>query len=325
MPAAAIDFHLLLKLAVFHRVAPLVYEHRQRLKLPEEALEAFRAATLATLHRNLQFAAELKLALRALNAAGIPVILLKGAHLMDAIYANPGLRPMSDLDLLVQPHHAVRATHALRDEGYEVDTHCAAFGLSADREIKLDKHGVHDLTIELHTDLNRPTRHHWFPMDCLWERSQPYPFQGVPARALGLEDNVTFLCAHAVPHAFSQLIWLRDMAGLAGRVTPAIADIAAASRTRRATFAGLWVSASMLGASVADGVLEGVERPEDAGVRSMLSPERLFAGTHYSTVESLRFRAALSDTPADAAAIIGAGALRKAGEFRRGLTRKKQK
>ena len=65
-----------------------------------------------------------------------------------------------------------------------------------------------------------------------------------------------------MPHAFSQLIWLRDIAGLAGGVTPAIADVAAASRTRRATFAGLWVSASLLGARIADGVMEDLERPE---------------------------------------------------------------
>ena len=325
LSAGLVDPRLLLRLAVFHRVASLVYENAERLGLPAESGVAFKAAAMATLHRNLQFAAELKIALAALASANVPVILLKGAHLMDAVYHNLALRPLSDLDLLVQPQDASRAVRALRDVEYVADPRKAAFGLAADREIRLDKSGVHDVIVELHTDLNRPTRHHWFPMDEIWERSEEYPFEGVPARALSPADNLTFLCAHAVPHAFSQLIWLRDIAGILPMVPGGFAETAVRSRARRAVYAGAWLASTLLGARVDAEELRRLGGDDSAAMQKWLTPERLFGATHYSTVDSLRFRAALSDTPADAASIVGAGAARKAGEFRRGLTTRKQK
>lgn len=325
LPPGLLDYHLLLRLAVFHRVASHVSENAERLGLPCETAGAFKAAAMATLHRNLQFAAELKIALAALDSATVPVILLKGAHLMDAVYHNLALRPLSDLDLLVQPQDATRAVHALRDAGYVVDPRKASFGLAADREIRLDKSGVHDVIIELHTDLNRPTRHHWFPMDEFWERSVEYPFEGLPARALSPADNLTFLCAHAVPHAFSQLIWVRDIAGLLPMVPGGFAESARRSRARRAVYAGVWLAATLLGAEVDAEELRKLGGDDAASIQAWLTPERLFGGTHYSTVESLRFRTALSDTAADAVSIVGAGAARKVSELRRGLTTKKQK
>jgi hypothetical protein len=324
-PRTGIDAKRLLRLALFHRVAPLVYEHRREIGLPLDCEDSFRAATLASLHRNLQFAAELTIALNVLHSAGVPVILLKGAHLMDAVYHNPALRPMSDLDILVHPADAATAVHALMGEGYMVDAKKAAFGLAADREIRLDKSGVHDLVIELHTDLNRPTRHHWFPMDAIWQRSQEYAVGGAPARTLSDADNLTFLCAHAIPHAFSQLIWLRDIAGLLPVAPAGIRTSAEVAHARRAVYAGLWLSATVLGASVDDELLQSLEGNDAPALQSALSRERLFGGTHYSTIDSLKFRALLADTAADSASIIGAGAVRKIDEYRRGLSTRKQK
>lgn len=323
--AGAIDPKLLLRLAIFHRVASLVYEHRSRLALPSECVESFRAATMATLHRNLQFSAELSIALKALDSADVPVILLKGAHLMDAVYHNLALRPLSDLDLLVRPSDAKSAVRALLDVGYTVDSRKAAFGMVADREIRLDKSGVHDLIIELHTNLNRPTRHHWFPMDAIWERTREYEVNGAPARTLCGADNLTFLCAHAVPHAFSQLIWLRDIAGLLPVDADELKRAAGESRTVKAVYAGLWLASTLCGASVEPELLRSLGGDETSGLLASLSSARLFGGTHYSTLESLRFRAILADSVADAASIIGAGAVRKIEEHRRGLSTRKQR
>jgi len=303
-PEPPADSERLARLAWFHRVGPLVYERRAWLGLDVDAAEPFRRMALATLHRNLQLAAELKTARRALSEAGVPVILLKGAHLMDAVYRNPALRPMSDLDLLIRPEDAARACHALAAAGFHADPRKAAFTGRIDREIRLDKSGVHDLHIELHTDLNRPTRHHWFPMDALWERSIAYVLDGEPARALSAEDNAVFLAAHAVPHAFGQLIWLRDIAGLmaAGLDGDELARAASEAHARRAVQAALALAASHLGAPLPSGFPPDL--PKAAARLNLDSPR-------YSTLASLRFRAALADTPADAASILAAALSRK--------------
>jgi hypothetical protein len=56
--------------------------------------------------------------LRALGAGGVPVIVLKGAVLADAVYRDPAHRPMRDIDLLVR-----------RDDVPRVLEHAAALGL----------------------------------------------------------------------------------------------------------------------------------------------------------------------------------------------------
>ena len=57
-------------------------------------------------------------ALEALAAAGIRTMLLKGAVLASPPYGEPGLRPIGDVDVLVEPVHARRATRILEELGW---------------------------------------------------------------------------------------------------------------------------------------------------------------------------------------------------------------
>jgi hypothetical protein len=325
-PEGEIDATRLVRLAAFHRVSAFAWEARDRLPIPSAALPPLRAAMLATLQRNLQAAAELKIALRALAGASVPVILLKGAHLMDAVYDSPAHRPLSDIDLLIRRRDLPAALATFEALGYSAGARKARFSLAADREIRLMKTDTHEVALDVHTDLNRPTRHHWFPLEDDWARSVPYGFEGEAARALAPADNLAFLCAHAVPHAFAQLIWLCDIARLWMRTPVPAEDLAATAqtaRTVRAVGAGLEMAASVLGAPVEPGVMKALGA--GAGLRPDISdPARLFAGTSYSSWTSLRWRMALADSRADAGSILLASLRRKAGEMRRGLVPRKQ-
>jgi hypothetical protein len=260
---------------------------------------------MATLHRNLQLLAETRRALEALAGAGVEVILLKGIHLVDAVYGHPGQRPMSDVDLMVLPEKAMPALTALRRLGYDAAEETALRGLRRDGEMRLTLHGVHSLVIEAHTTLNRRTRHQWFDVESLWERSVPYELDGVGARALSWPDTLVYLCAHAVPHAFSQVIWLRDIAAVAGKVGEEAAwdrvvAAAGASRARRATAAGLHLARLLLGAEVPERVFADLRgRPPGAGYR--LAGGSIGRG-RYSTLASLWCRVWLADSAWDAAA-----------------------
>ncbi len=61
---------------------------------------------------------ELAQVVRACNDAGVPVILLKGAHLAEAVYGNIALRPMVDVDLLVKQADLMRVHDILIGQGY---------------------------------------------------------------------------------------------------------------------------------------------------------------------------------------------------------------
>ena len=49
------------------------------------------------------------------EAAGIPLMVLKGAALHLTVLNHPGDRPMTDIDLMVRPAHADRAIQLLRE------------------------------------------------------------------------------------------------------------------------------------------------------------------------------------------------------------------
>lgn len=325
-PEGRLDAERLARLAAFHRVSGLVHERRATLPLPPDALEPLRRDARRTLHRNLRLALEVQAVLRALGEAGAPVALLKGIHLMDAVYASPAHRPLSDVDLLIRPTDLARARTALARLGYEAAPREAAFGLRADREVRLVRPGEAATALDLHTDLNRPTRHHWFPMGEIWRRTVATEFEGEDARVLSPADNLVFLCAHAVPHAFGQLIWLCDIARLApqdAEQQTAVFEAAREARARRAVWAGLALAQRLLGAAVDGDLLEGLQPRPSPAVHRLLEPERIFRGGAWSSRGSLQYRMALADSRADAASVLAAVVRRKASETLRGLTPRK--
>jgi len=111
----------LFRRALAHRVAPLVHERLRPLaragSVPEAAAEPFHRAYLQTLGGNTRRFVRLGRVLRALRRGGIRAAVLKGAHLAEAFYGNPGLRSMSDLDILLEEKDLGRAVDLLREAG----------------------------------------------------------------------------------------------------------------------------------------------------------------------------------------------------------------
>jgi len=62
---------------------------------------------------------DLTIVLGALGAAGIPVLLLKGAAFAYALYPEPWLRPRQDTDLLIAPDAVAEAGQVLERAGYQ--------------------------------------------------------------------------------------------------------------------------------------------------------------------------------------------------------------
>ena len=77
---------------------------------------------------------------RALAAAGVPVLMLKGLYFAERLYGGLGHRPQHDVDILVR--HRRRALRVIRRLGYERrsrDLHSWSFGRG---DLRLDLHGV---------------------------------------------------------------------------------------------------------------------------------------------------------------------------------------
>jgi hypothetical protein len=100
-----------------HRLLPLAYRN-----LGAELADDPDAGRLKGIYRRSWAANQFGLragrrAIDALQAAGLEVLALKGAALIDSAYRDPGARPMGDVDLAVRPERVGEAVHALRQAG----------------------------------------------------------------------------------------------------------------------------------------------------------------------------------------------------------------
>lgn len=119
---AGLDPERLVALADRHGVLPAVARRLRLLAGGEPAVAAALALAEERLVGGLAFALRIRMQLApiaaALVGAGLPALVVKGPEFADRLYAEPALRPFTDLDLLL-PREALReAGGALARLGY---------------------------------------------------------------------------------------------------------------------------------------------------------------------------------------------------------------
>jgi hypothetical protein len=153
------------------------------------------------------------------TAAGIPIVLLKGAALALTVYDEPLLRPMADIDIWLQPEHLAGAADLLQGLGFQL-------AINPERPPHLQSLALGELVFCNQTWPATVVELHWSPFTgwwnrfttaidhaSLWHRSVPL----TAARGTGLverittplvrqlapEDTIIHLAAHlAVNHQF---------------------------------------------------------------------------------------------------------------------------
>lgn len=205
-----------------HGLAPLLYFHLARagVEIPRQARRELVGLSLRHRHANKIRIRILGEILTLWQAAGVESRVLKGAALAHILYPEPGLRPMSDLDLLVDAADARRAHKLLgtlgfrtlpgKDEPLPKDhlrAVCIVDGLS--------------VTVEVHPRLHFPHATVQMTID----RLPPYPFtpaaDAPPAHTLRPQEMLLHLCHHLVEHVnvatCHRLLWMADVVGVAER------------------------------------------------------------------------------------------------------------
>jgi len=181
---AEISWRHFVDLAVWHRVPGLA---RSGLRagsaldlVPAAVVEALDAAYLETVARNARARAELVRVGAHLAGEGVDVVLLKGAALLETVYADPGLRPMLDMDLLVRQDATARAAAIIEDLGYRPAPRFAALRSREwlwDEQARWPPLVAHDgsLVVELHYRLGGAGTPLGFEVNGMWDRARPCP------------------------------------------------------------------------------------------------------------------------------------------------------
>ena len=201
---------------IARRWLPLIGHNLRDAHVDPEMRSRFASARRETWAANVRLLEAARPALDALAAAGIRAMLLKGAALAQHIYKEPGLRPIGDVDVLVELTHARSATRILEERGW------VAWRGYSERDFLL-AHGL---------DLRKPPDGaldvHWYLLaeccwpgvdDGIWRRARPVLSAGSTVSSTVLmpapEDLLLHACVHGLRWSpVHSAHWIAD----AGRV-----------------------------------------------------------------------------------------------------------
>lgn len=169
-------------------MALLLYTHARKagIALPEETWLQLQGLALRHQFASRERARLVVEILAASQAAGIEVILLKGAALGQIAYPDPALRPMRNIDLLTRPRRARDLQNLLVEMGYRPAPHAPGSPISARHLDELSKQtNGFRVTVEIHDCLFDPTWRARRPeIDAWMDRARPFSYNGVPAYTL---------------------------------------------------------------------------------------------------------------------------------------------
>jgi hypothetical protein len=152
------------------------------------------------------------------KAAGIHVILLKGAALAGIAYSERAIRPMSDVDLLVRPEDLPSSERQLRQIGYVRFIERASQQPNENFEyhaVYVNKEqGVATPRLEMHWNLDRQSRPFQVDIEGLWRRAMPVLIGGFEYAMLSPEDCLLHACLHACKHGLTSLRSLCDISAI---------------------------------------------------------------------------------------------------------------
>lgn len=166
--------------------------------------------------RNTLVLMELDGIIDACHQRGIPIIPLKGAYLARAIYDDPGIRILGDLDIQSRPGDALQVAEILRQAGYQS-------AWQGDSEWKTKAVHVPEfsrpgsLPIELHLVFTSPYTDFHIDDQGIWQRAVQDPNRVPGCMAMAPEDLFLFLCNHIYRAHFR--IGLRHLVDLRSVIT----------------------------------------------------------------------------------------------------------
>ena len=221
LPSGSVEFwNALAYEAEHHGVTPLI--EPMIAALPHhatEAMEDLRLAfvALARRHRRAAEARELCIdqLLLAFSAAGIPVILLKGAALAHLVYFSPAVRPMADIDVLIDPADKEPAIAIAGSLGYSFAPQHASHFAGAMHHLPVattETFGFR-IALEIHVDTMSPNQACSLTFANLAAKTQRVRRGlGPDGMALGHTDMLRHLARHAFePARRVRLIHLYDL------------------------------------------------------------------------------------------------------------------
>lgn len=206
------------------RLLPLVYRNLKKLNVNDPLLGRLKGIYRQTWYQNQVQLHEAAAVVRLFQAAGIDAMLLKGAPLTLRYYQDEGVRPMTDVDVLVPTAQRDAAINCLSQAGWQSHWRPTSKLTEDYLRIKHSWNFTHPNGGEI--DL------HWHAfIECLgtqadsdfWAWAQPLEFFGVGAKILCPTDQLLHTCVHGMAFNKTPTVhWLADALTIIRVAQPAV-------------------------------------------------------------------------------------------------------
>lgn len=264
-----LDWNYILETARQHGIAPLLY-HRIRKtadeNVPKHVVEYLRTLYNGNVARNMLLYDALSKVLKAFKHAGIDVIVLKGAALAETVYRDIGLRPFSDIDILVRKRDLQRVKKKLPELGYVLNEEVSPEKYNEEFGCDLYYAGSVNV-LEIHWDIVRKTksdRYTRVEIEKIWERALPAKIAGVDTLMMSPEDMLLHFCVHLPKHRYNRLIWLCDVLEIIAQTDidwEYVIESAESYRIKAYMYYGLHFTDVLLGCDIPERALKALKPP----------------------------------------------------------------
>jgi hypothetical protein len=206
------DVDHLIKTALKEGIAGLLYKYLLEADLLQtlsvEHKKKLESIYYQILYSNLKLTHALKTVLQQINQENIQVVLLQGIDLIQQVYGDLGLRPMTDIDFWVLPEEYPALIPILINQGFE-------------RSPLYPNTFRKDSTIfDIHTHIlwaDRIAARKFIIRkgeEDIYRKTGWLHVEGQSARCLNPYDQVIYLSLHVLKHYANRLIWLVDIKSL---------------------------------------------------------------------------------------------------------------
>lgn len=206
------DVDHLINMAIKEGLAGLLYKNLMKSGMLEtldhKQRERLQSLYYQTVLFNLKLIHDLKAVLHLLNQKKIQVVLLQGISLLQQIYDDIGLRPMTDIDLWALQRDYPGLISILSSQGYQRDPVYPNTFRKGSTAFDLHTHILWADRIKARELLLAKSQKR------IYQDTRIIHFEGQEALCLNRYDQVLYLSLHALKHSVSRLIWLVDIKSL---------------------------------------------------------------------------------------------------------------
>lgn len=298
-----LNWNYIMKCSGEKGTSPLFYWNLKKVSdaknVPIEVMKSLENTYYNNLARNMLLFNELGKILKVFKKAGIETVVLKGAFLAEEIYKNIGLRPMSDIDLLIKEVNLQKAKKELAKlkyfeipvifptkfhEKYHMGWHEEQQFVNQDSKI----------TIEIHWDIQPFNSPYKVDINKFWSNTRTVKIAGADVLTFAPEDVLQHLCLHMDKHinfnGAPPTKPLRDFCDIAEVIRycnetinwNSLLQSSKSFKTEEPIYQGLYIAKEYFGAFVPENVLRELEV-----IKPKVGFEEIFKGVKdYSDTKS---------------------------------------